>query len=39
MCHVSQYSKERDRMLSTYFFCSFFIFLSIVVVQLVIIPQ
>nr|CAD7573590.1 unnamed protein product [Timema californicum] len=34
-----KYSKERDRMLSTYFFCSFFIFLSVVVVELIIIPH
>ncbi|KDR18711.1 Adenylate cyclase type 5, partial [Zootermopsis nevadensis] len=34
-----KYSKERDRMLSTYFCCSFFIFLSILVVQLLIIPH
>ncbi|XP_069690634.1 adenylate cyclase type 6 isoform X2 [Periplaneta americana] len=34
-----KYSKERDRMLCTYFFCSFFIFLSIVAVQLVVIPH
>ena len=42
-CHplyiVLQYSKERDRMLSTYFCCSFFVFVSIVVVQLTVIPQ
>ncbi|XP_023704779.1 adenylate cyclase type 5 isoform X2 [Cryptotermes secundus] len=34
-----KYSKERDRMLSTYFCCSFFIFLSIVIVQLAVIPH
>ncbi|XP_063224763.1 adenylate cyclase type 6 [Bacillus rossius redtenbacheri] len=34
-----KYSKERDRMLSTYFFCSFFIFMSIVVVELIIFPH
>jgi len=39
LCIVLQYSKERDRMLSTYFCCSFFVFVSIVVVQLTVIPQ
>lgn len=34
-----KYSKERDHMLSTYFCCSFFVFVSIVVVQLTVIPH
>ncbi|XP_047100932.1 adenylate cyclase type 5-like [Schistocerca piceifrons] len=34
-----KYSKEGDRMMSTYFFSSFFIFLSIMLVELIIMPH
>ncbi|PSN33648.1 Adenylate cyclase type 6 [Blattella germanica] len=34
-----KYSRERDGMLSTYFFCSCFIFLAILVVQLIVVPH
>ncbi|XP_046651444.1 adenylate cyclase type 6-like [Daphnia pulicaria] len=35
----AKYAKERDRMMEAYFICSFFILVSILIVQSIVIPQ